>query len=463
MFKYSLVLYTLLASQLAIGQSINYVSKRLLGYKNINAKFRVSVDKSVSSYGWSSFINYPDSNYVKEDFSFLFGKDTLSGTTVISYSNFYKRYELLQYDNASKSTLALTGEWTDSTYSRLEFKPASSRPMWGSSGELKIKWVYDFTDPSSTTKEIWVEKDRKYLLASTYTYTTLFTPKYSNNWSSHLINVDNGELNFEVIGSGPAILIINGGPGWSSEHIKPFAEKISSFGYSCVVFDQRGTGKSVISVMDSTTINLQNVISDIEKIRNYLNIDKWTVLGHSFGALVAGDYAVKHSSEIDKLILLAPPGLSLDFLPSYQDNLNARLDDIDLKQVAYWQNESGDNPELGSYNMIAYSLPAFLYNDEKVPDVMKYITPTTWNLTTNILMWNDLVNSNFDTTKEAAATSIPVTIIQGRQDALGDANAEKVAHTFPNATIHFIEKCAHILWIDQPEETYSLLQEILKQ
>ena len=77
-------------------------------------------------------------------------------------------------------------------------------------------------------------------------------------------------------------------------------------------------------------------------------------------------------------------------------------------------------------------------------------------------MWNDLVNSGFDITKKAESVKIPVDIIQGRQDALGDANAEKIAHTFPNASLQFIEKCAHILWIDQPEKTYNLLKKILE-
>ena len=379
--KYLAFFYTLLITQFTFGQSMEYVSKRLLGYKNIDVKFRVSTDKTVSSYGWSSFINYPDPNYIQEDFSFLYGKDTLTGTTVISYSNFYKRYELLQYDNASKSTLALTGQWNDSTYTKLEFRPASSRPMWGSPGELKIKWIYDFTDKSSTTKEIWIEKDGKYILASSYTYTSLSNPEYSKEWSEHFINIKDGKLHFEVIGSGPSVLLINGGPGWSSEHIKPFAEKISSFGYRCIVFDQRGTGKSVLDVSDSSTITLQKIIGDIEKIRNNLDIKKWIVLGHSFGGLVAGAYAVEHSSEISKLVLLSPGGLNLDFLSSYQDNLNARLNKSELEQIDYWQNESENYPELASYNMIAYSLPAFLYNDEKIPDIMRYISPATWNLT----------------------------------------------------------------------------------
>src|SRR5689334_16592621 len=88
--------------------------------------------------------------------------------------------------------------------------------------------------------------------------------------------------NYQTFGEGEPILIINGGPGMNSNGFADMANTISQLGYTTIIYDQRGTGKSVLEKVDSTTITMDLMAKDIEDLRIQLKIDQWTVLGHSF-------------------------------------------------------------------------------------------------------------------------------------------------------------------------------------
>ncbi|HVO74181.1 MAG TPA: alpha/beta fold hydrolase, partial [Ignavibacteriaceae bacterium] len=96
------------------------------------------------------------------------------------------------------------------------------------------------------------------------------------------IKTEDGVLHFKKYGNGEPLLIINGGPGLDCEGFTPLA-KLLSDKYMTILFDQRGTGKSKLKQVDSTTITMKLMAQDIETIRNYFKIEKWIVLGHSFG------------------------------------------------------------------------------------------------------------------------------------------------------------------------------------
>ncbi|MFT5657951.1 MAG: proline iminopeptidase [Gammaproteobacteria bacterium] len=99
---------------------------------------------------------------------------------------------------------------------------------------------------------------------------------------------------------GIPVVFLHGGPGGSCEpgHRRFFdPEK-----YRIILFDQRGCGKSKphASLDENTTLDL---VSDLEKIRQFLNIERWVVFGGSWGSTLALAYAINHSEKVLGLIL----------------------------------------------------------------------------------------------------------------------------------------------------------------
>ncbi len=99
---------------------------------------------------------------------------------------------------------------------------------------------------------------------------------------------------------GIPVLFIHGGPGagCSSEDRRFFdPEK-----YRIILYDQRGAGHSTphAEIDDNTT---QDLISDIEKIREYLGIDRWVLFGGSWGSTLSLLYAQQHPERVQGMIL----------------------------------------------------------------------------------------------------------------------------------------------------------------
>jgi len=109
-------------------------------------------------------------------------------------------------------------------------------------------------------------------------------------------------LYYEEVGSpnGKPIVFLHGGPGGgvSPMHRRYFDPKK----WRVILFDQRGCGKSTpfAELKENTTWDL---VADIEKLRQHLNISHWSVFGGSWGSTLSLAYAITHPDRVKHLIL----------------------------------------------------------------------------------------------------------------------------------------------------------------
>ena len=100
--------------------------------------------------------------------------------------------------------------------------------------------------------------------------------------------------------NGKPVIFLHGGPGGGTEPI--YRQYFDPQKWRIIIFDQRGCSQSTPSseLIDNTT---WDSVSDIEKIREYLNIEKWAVFGGSWGSTLSLSYAIKHPDRCMALIL----------------------------------------------------------------------------------------------------------------------------------------------------------------
>jgi proline iminopeptidase len=107
---------------------------------------------------------------------------------------------------------------------------------------------------------------------------------------------------FEESGNpqGKPIVVLHGGPGGGCPSY--YRQYFNPEKWRLIMFDQRGCGKSIphAELRENTTWDL---VSDIEKIREHLGIDKWAVFGGSWGSTLSLAYSETHPERCTGLIL----------------------------------------------------------------------------------------------------------------------------------------------------------------
>ena len=108
------------------------------------------------------------------------------------------------------------------------------------------------------------------------------------------------------IGNNPKIkvLLLNGGPGATHEYFECFENFLPKEGIEFIYYDQLGTGRST-NPMDTSYWDLARYVEEVETVRKALNLNKdnFYLLGHSWGGILAMEYAVKYKANLKGLII----------------------------------------------------------------------------------------------------------------------------------------------------------------
>jgi len=114
------------------------------------------------------------------------------------------------------------------------------------------------------------------------------------------LSVPGGQIWYKISGTGKAIpvVLIHGGPGYSSYYLKPFEELGNE--RQVIRYDQLGGGKSD-KVTDTALFTIDHFVNELDLLRTHLGLDKWNVLGHSWGTVIALEYYRTHPNRVASL------------------------------------------------------------------------------------------------------------------------------------------------------------------
>lgn len=124
-------------------------------------------------------------------------------------------------------------------------------------------------------------------------------------YDARMLRVGDGHwLYVEQVGNpdGFPALFLHGGPGSGCQHLHRRVFDLER--HRAILFDQRGSGRShpYLSLIANTTSHL---VDDIERIREHFAVDRWLVVGGSWGSTLALAYAERHPQRVAGLVLRA--------------------------------------------------------------------------------------------------------------------------------------------------------------
>ncbi len=261
---------------------------------------------------------------------------------------------------------------------------------------------------------------------------------------------DNVKLYVRTAGIGKPCLFVHGGPGLTSYIFEATpAAKLIEKKMHMIYFDQRGSGRSS-SAADSN-YSIRRMEQDIEELRAWLKIEKWSVMAHSFGGMIMTPYARDYPERVYSLIYVhcgLDAKTTLNSHIYYGSKLLAEIGDtitVD-KKLPLFDQMMNVHRELAKKG-IEYKIMFRSQRQKDIEDSLINGTTPHFNQDFQHHVWTmkDYLKDYSTYTKDI---NCPVLIITGTKDYAVGPDAYKAWH-FKNARI-VIYNGAHTSYQEEP-------------
>lgn len=275
----------------------------------------------------------------------------------------------------------------------------------------------------------------------------------------------NGVNHFiEKMGSGEPILVLHGGPGISHDYLVPHFQTLAK-NYEIIFYDQRACGKTEFP-SDTTSINIDTYVDDLEAIRNHLKIERLNLLGHSWGALLALKYGIKHPENLSKLMLVSPAPSNSDYFDKTFANMQQKRSDEDTKVLiqTMMSKEFENRQEEAFRKVILLGDKTNLADQSEIEELYK---PMTFDAeaANSLLIVSSLLERtffNFDITNEGLdKITCPTIIIIGDLDNVPFSSNQAIQDNMQDCQLKVIKKCGHYPFFESPKEFNYTINDFL--
>ena len=123
---------------------------------------------------------------------------------------------------------------------------------------------------------------------------------------------DQKAIFIEEKGTGTPVILLSGGPGLNPDYVYPIHEFLSK-NFRSIILHQRGTGKTIMPKIDSTTLSLEKYIEDLEALRSELKLKKLILIGQSWGGMLSMEYCAQNPEKVEKLVFVGSGSPSMKF------------------------------------------------------------------------------------------------------------------------------------------------------
>ena len=273
-------------------------------------------------------------------------------------------------------------------------------------------------------------------------------------------------------GQGEPLFFIAGGPGNAHSYLRKF-DSLSTTN-TLVYYDAFGRGKSD-TAKNVTEYTLERDVEDLEGLRRAMGFSSISILGHSYGGLVAQAYAIKYPNNVSHLILAN----SFHSFLMWQENCDNSNHEIKTNYPEAWDElmkareqgvVSSDQIHQDIYSRVPYGF-LYAYNPEnfKIGSGKPY--PNFMNSKLyyqmvgkdgDFIVGNDI--GNFDFRKQLKDLKMPVLIYGGRFDRVAVPwMMVKYKEYCAQAKFVMFEKSGHNPQVEEPEALFRLIREFLSK
>lgn len=266
-----------------------------------------------------------------------------------------------------------------------------------------------------------------------------------------------------TIGRGAPLVIVHGGPGASHDYFLPYLLPLARHN-RLIFIDERGSGKSE-KLEDPGGYTVENMVEDVEAVRQGLQLGKISLLGHSYGGVLAQAYALKYQQHLTRLLLCStfPSTREMnEVFARMKEKMTTELRD----RINRMEKDGlfGHGPDYrkarytDEYMIAAWGQGYFPYIYQNHPDA-NYDPiqqgAMSWDLYRE--MWGSdgefIIDGNLKSAEyldRLPALKIPTLIIAGDHDECDPSLSREMHEKISGSQLVILPQSGHMTFVDQP-------------
>ena len=268
---------------------------------------------------------------------------------------------------------------------------------------------------------------------------------------------------YQTLGQGAPLLIVHGGPGASHDYFLPYLLPLARH-HKVVFIDERGSGKSE-KLDDPSGYTVENMVEDAEAVRQGLHLGRISLLGHSYGGVLAQAYALKYQANLTHLILCSTfhsttkmnevfRRMLADMSPELRDRI------LSLEKAGLFGKgkDFEKNRYRNDYMIAAWGEGYFPYLYQRRPDPNYDPTAngnTSWDLYRE--MWGShgeyVIDGNLKSVEYAERLNtikVPTLITAGDHDECAPSLSAEMHQLIAGSKLVIFPQSGHMTFVDQP-------------
>jgi proline iminopeptidase len=293
----------------------------------------------------------------------------------------------------------------------------------------------------------------------------------SNAPRENRVPAGSASLYTRTIGQGPTVIVLHGGPDFDHSYLLPDLDRLAD-AYRLVYYDQRGRGRSADGVRPED-VTLASDLDDIDRVRIASGSDAPILLGHSWGAVLAVEYALRDPERVSHLVLMNPAPVTADDLAAarklYLERLAGAMDQqrAITSGAAY---KSGDPAAVAERYRIHFKPSIVRDADyERLMTTMKAGFARqgksgilTARAVEDQLMRDTWNTPGYDRLPALRTLRVRTLVIGGEYDFMA-SSARSIGRAIPGAELVMIPSCGHFAFLECPDDTRRALTSFLQK
>jgi proline iminopeptidase len=278
--------------------------------------------------------------------------------------------------------------------------------------------------------------------------------------TGRLVPIGDTRLHIDERGQGAPLMILHGGPGLDhhmfGDYLDPLADR-----RRLIFVDQRGQGQSERAPQD--TWSIEQMAADVSGLAASLELERFAVLGHSFGAFVALQHAVDFPGEASHTIVSSGVP-SARYLEHVQENLASFEPESLRAQVASsWAREASAQTAEEIASLLHDQMPFHFADpiDARIadyerrtaggiysPDVLRYFAQQEYG--------------GIEVEEKLGRVLEPVLVLAGARDRVcSRPAAEAMARGVPDGRLVVFENSGHMTFVEENERYLEVVRRFL--